>query len=243
VSRAIICRHRDVWERKPLLRAIYNDWYREMFRWFLSGKTLEVGGGSGNLKQLVPEIVSTDVVELPWLDAVSNAQYLSFRSESFSNIVIFDVLHHLENPILFISEALRVLKPGGRFVIMEPYVSWASYPVYRFLHPEPLDLSADPFRVVPHDPNREPFHSNQGIPTLLLERYWNRFRESFPAFRKLSQQWLGFLVYPLSGGFDHPPLIPTWLYRPLHWTEKCFSPFGRFIAFRFLVVLEKTKSV
>lgn len=42
-------------------------------------------------------------------------------SGSFANIVLFDTPHHLENARYFFDEALRVLQPGGRVIIMDPY--------------------------------------------------------------------------------------------------------------------------
>ena len=43
-------------------------------------------------------------------------------SGSLSNIVLFDTLHHLENVRYSFAEALRVLEPGGRVIIMNPYI-------------------------------------------------------------------------------------------------------------------------
>ncbi len=71
---------------------------------------------------------------------LADAQHLPFRNSSLSNIVLFDVLHHLENVRYFFDEALRVLVSLGRIVIMDPYVSVLSWPVYRFFHPEPMDF-------------------------------------------------------------------------------------------------------
>jgi ubiquinone/menaquinone biosynthesis C-methylase UbiE len=42
-------------------------------------------------------------------------------SRSIANIVFFDTLHHLENVQYCFDEALRVLQPGGRVIIMDPY--------------------------------------------------------------------------------------------------------------------------
>ena len=42
-------------------------------------------------------------------------------SGSLANIVLFDTLHHLENVRYSFAEALRVLEPGDRVNIMDPY--------------------------------------------------------------------------------------------------------------------------
>jgi ubiquinone/menaquinone biosynthesis C-methylase UbiE len=42
-------------------------------------------------------------------------------SGSLANIVLFDTLRHLENVRYSFAEALRVLEPGGRVIIMDPY--------------------------------------------------------------------------------------------------------------------------
>jgi SAM-dependent methyltransferase len=42
-------------------------------------------------------------------------------SGSLANIVLFDTTQHLENVRYFFDEALRVLQPGGRVIIMDPY--------------------------------------------------------------------------------------------------------------------------
>ncbi|MFC1521612.1 class I SAM-dependent methyltransferase [Elusimicrobiota bacterium] len=243
MSQALLNQHKNIWQDKPLLRAIYTDWYKEIVRWALPGKTLEIGSGSGNFKEFMPESVSTDIVKLPWLDAVLDAHHLPFRSESFNNIITFDVVHHLQNPTDFIRETSRVLMPGGRLVMMEPYISAVSYPVYRFLHPEPLDMGTDPFEVTSVSAERKPFDANQAIPKLLLESYWKRFEGLFPEYTKLLHKRLAFFAYPLSGGFDHPALIPTRAYPQLRRLENWLSPLGRLFAFRFLVVLEKVKEV
>ena len=84
--------HHAVWEQKPILRVLYTDWYKDIVQWLQPGLTLEVGGGTGNLKEFSPDVVCTDVIRLPWLDAVADAQYLPFLTNSLANIVLFDTL-------------------------------------------------------------------------------------------------------------------------------------------------------
>jgi len=230
--------HRATWEAKPILKLLYTSWYQQMVKQMVPGRTLEVGGGSGNLKEFAPDVVCTDIVHVPWLDIVADAQRLPFGANSFKNIVLFDVLHHIENPVLFFDEAMRILGPGGRIVIMDPYVSWASWPVYHFLHPEPVDFSRNPLDISPPDKRRKPFDSNQAISRMLFEKMEDAFFGRFPLLVLRHKRYLSFLAYPLSGGFDHPSLIPTAWVPSLLRFEKLLEPLGRVFAFRLLLVLE-----
>jgi hypothetical protein len=44
-------------------------------------------------------------------------------SGSLANIMLFDTLHRFEIVRYYFYEALRVLEPGGRVIIMDPYSS------------------------------------------------------------------------------------------------------------------------
>ena len=79
----------------------------------VEGRTVEIGGGIGQFKDRFPLVIATDIQIAPWLDLVADAQRLPFAQGSISNIVMIDVLHHLEFPLLFLREASRVLRPGG----------------------------------------------------------------------------------------------------------------------------------
>ncbi|RJR32901.1 MAG: class I SAM-dependent methyltransferase, partial [Desulfobacteraceae bacterium] len=114
---SILEERREKWKSKEVLRRLYFKWYSLIEEWIKPGVVLELGGGSGNLKEYFPEALSSDVVFAPWLDAVFDAQRIPVRAESVDSIVLFDVLHHLPRPALFFSESERVLKVGGRIVM------------------------------------------------------------------------------------------------------------------------------
>src|SRR4051794_2039456 len=103
----------DIWARKPVLRVIYDDFYDRIAAACVPGTTLEIGGGIGNLKQRLPDVVATDIQFAPWLDCVADAQHLPFAAGVIANIVMVDVLHHVEFPVVFFREVERVLAPGG----------------------------------------------------------------------------------------------------------------------------------
>jgi SAM-dependent methyltransferase len=238
MSDAVLHRHREIWRRKPVLRQLYRDWYRDIAMWLAPGRTVEVGGGTGNLKEYASGVCCTDVVSLPWLDAVTDAQRLPFQTGSLANLVLFDTLHHIENVSLFFDEALRTLKVGGRIIIMDPYISWASWPVYRYLHPEPVDLTQDPLRLTTPRSGRLPFDSNQAMATILFEKELTRFQTRYPGLAVRHVKRLAFFAYPLSGGFEHSSMIPRSLVAPTLRLERKLGWLAQFLAFRLFVVLE-----
>lgn len=235
-----IAEHGRQWRQKPALRDIYLDLYRRMAAELASGGTLEIGGGAGIFKDYAPQVVSTDILAAPWLDVVADAQALPFAALSFNNIVMFDVLHHIEFPRRFLAEAARILRPGGRIIMVEPAITLLSGPFYRGLHPEPVDMRADPLCDGVPDPGRDAFAANQALPTLLAGRYRAAFHAAFPAFRMTHCHYLSLFAYPLSGGFKPWSLIPHALVAPVLWLEDRLAPLlGRLMGFRLLIVIEK----
>jgi SAM-dependent methyltransferase len=222
------------------LREIYLDLYRRMAAELKPGRTLEIGGGAGIFKEHAPDVVTMDILQAPWLDVVADAQTLPIQTEAFDNIVMFDVLHHIEFPRLFLLEAARALRPGGRVIMVEPAITPVSWSFYHWLHPEPVDLSADPLRAGRPDPKRDAFAANQAVPTRLVGRDRARFLAAFPQFSVKRVRWMSLFAYPLSGGFQPWCLIPRRLVAPVLQVEGWLSPLlGRLMAFRMLIVIEK----
>ena len=83
--------YRALWNSKPGLRAVYADICRHILDYSMPGPILELGGGSGNFKSLVPSAVSSDITPAPWLDVVCDAQRLPFANKFFANVVMVDV--------------------------------------------------------------------------------------------------------------------------------------------------------
>lgn len=232
--------YRAVWQRKPVLRAIYNDFYDRIAAVCVPGATIEIGGGVGNLKNRLGDVIATDIQFAPWLDAVADAQQLPLAPGSVGNIVMIDVLHHLEFPTAFFREAQRVLRPGGRVIMVEPAITWGSTLFYRFIHHEPVLMSAEIFGDGRPDPRRDPYDANQAIPTLLATRDRDRFHGLFPDLRIVQVDWFAFAAYALSGGFKNWSLISEKLARRLLRAERPMEPVvGRLGGFRMMLVIEK----
>ena len=233
---------RRMWEQKPTLRAIYADFHRRLEAACPPGRLLDIGGGSAHFKDYRPDVVSLDIVRFPGIDVVADAHRLPFREATFAGIVMLDVLHHLQRPLVFLREAARVLAPGGRLAMIEPGMSRVARHVYRRFHHEPVDMSADPFATGQALSSADPWGSNQAIPSLMFatRAAIARVEADVPSLAVLRAEWLSLLAYPLSGGFQRWSLCPGPLVKPLLAVEERLrGPLGRTFGFRQMIVLEK----
>ncbi len=243
MSFEILQKHRRVWHEKGLLRRIYHRWYRDILEYVPDrGTVLEIGGGGGNLKEFCPKLITSDYVFCPWLDINLDAHYLPFREASLGAVIAIDVLHHLQNPVVFLKEARRVLEPGGRLILLEPFISPWSWWVYRYLHPEDVDFSEDVFLLAGKEgaaSDKDPFDGNMAIATKLFRRESSRLAGMFPDFPVIDIRYSDFFLYPMSGGFEKPSLCPEFFVPAVCLAEKILQPLSRFLAYRMLAVMEK----
>ena len=105
---------------------------RELADLPVSGRLLDVGGGTGRVAsticELVDEVVIADVScgmlkEIPYdgLHPVcGGSETLPFADDSFERVIMVDALHHVIHHADSAREMFRVLKPGGLLVIEEP---------------------------------------------------------------------------------------------------------------------------
>lgn len=230
---------RRVWAAKPVLADIYR---REFFDRLVShcvpGTIVEVGGGPGFFKEAVPDSLSFDIVATPWADFVADGQRLPLRSSSIANLVCTDVFHHLSDPVAFLAETGRVLRPGGRLVMVEPWASGFSRLLYTYCHEEDFDLSWQPGTVL--DAHKDPFAANQAIPAVIFGRCWDAVQADVPALRLLELEPFSLFAYLLSLGFQRPNLLPRRFYplvaRFEDLTRRAWAPVG---ALRALIALER----
>jgi SAM-dependent methyltransferase len=232
----------QAWEERPLVRRLYREWYRALVERLsdVDGVSVELGSGIGRLREVAgTRVVLTDVEQTPWSDEAVDALHLPYADGSLANIVMLDVFHHLADPARFLDEVERTLASGGRLVMIEPYCSPISTPLYRGFHPERTDTSADPFAPDPEIAHAA-FDSNQALPTLVFYRRLAELQRRWPAIRLVEQKRFAFLLYPLSGGFTRRPLLPRPLYPVVRLIERALRPLAPVLAFRCLVVLEKS---
>ncbi len=232
----------QAWEERPLVRQLYREWYRALVERLseVDGVSVELGSGIGRLREVAgTRVVLTDVEQTPWSDEAVDALHLPYADGSLANIVMLDVFHHLADPARFLDEVQRTLASGGRLLLVEPYCSPISTPLYRRFHSERTDTSADPFAPDP-EIAQAAFDSNQALPTLVFFRRVAELQQRWPTLRLMEQKRFAFLLYPLSGGFTRRPLLPRPLYPVVRLIERALRPLAQVLAFRCLVVLEKS---
>ncbi|MDD4082623.1 MAG: class I SAM-dependent methyltransferase [Sphaerochaetaceae bacterium] len=235
-------KHQKIWKEKKILREIYAEWYNKIIFNLsnVSGKTLELGSGTGNFKEYKPDIISSDIDSQPWLDISFDAHKIPYNNSYLANIVMIDVLHHLSDPIKFFHEAHRVLKKKGRIIMIEPYPSPISSIVYKLFHPEPFIFNVNIFGGKGNFKEKKPWESNQAIPYLIFFKNLKSFDKIFSnKFNITKKDVFSFILYPLSGGFENKQLLPTSLIPVAKLSEILLKPFKNLIAFRCIIVLEK----
>jgi pimeloyl-ACP methyl ester carboxylesterase len=128
--------------------------------------------------------------------------------------------------------------------MVEPAISWGSTLFYRLLHREPVRSRADVLvNGSPRD-DRDPYDSNQAIPTVIATRERERFHRLVPELKIERVDWFSFAAYPLSGGFQAWTLLTPALARALLAVERKLEPaLGRFMGFRMMLVVEKIAAV
>jgi SAM-dependent methyltransferase len=104
---------------------------------YLRGIVLEIGAGENYLKKCCSasytEWVSLDYnVRSDSIDVLGDGQQLPFKDNVFDTIISVDVLEHVPNPEMFISEMFRVIKPNGVVILSTPF--------FFYLHESPNDF-------------------------------------------------------------------------------------------------------
>jgi SAM-dependent methyltransferase len=234
-----IQRNLRAWDSKPLLRTIYSNFYDRIVSLMdrsLPGKLIEIGSGIGNLKTRVPQAIATDLFPNPWLDLVCDGYELPFQAETISHLILFDVFHHLRAPWAFLREARRVLKPQGRMILFEPYISASSYPVYGLLHHEPVALR-QAISTVDHLSRPRDYYAAQGNATRL---FFGRGTAALPeGWTIFHREALASFSYLFSGGFSKPSMYPFPLLGVAEKVDQWLSRWPRLFGARCLVGLTR----
>lgn len=200
-----------------LLHEIYVNTYERMLGEIPTGafpRVLELGSGGGFLKDLAPHVVTSDCVAGAGIDRVVDAGRLTdaFAESSLDAIAAFNVFHHLPDPEAFLRCASRVLRPGGRVVLIEPWFTPVGQWFYRLLHHEPYLADPNAWRIVG---NGRLAGANSRLPTSVFRDSDERFRRQFPDLVIVKREPIHKWLYLLSGGLRVNTRVPRFLARTL----------------------------
>ena len=234
-----ISEHRRQWARKAGLRAVYHGLFRRLREACSTyDPTIEIGCGPGFFKEAYPEVVATDVIANPFAERIVDAAALPFADGEIGNVVGLDVFHHLPRPEQFMREVARTLRPGGRLVLIEPWIGLAGRIFWRYLHHEDCDPRVDP--SMPWDrSDKDPMLGNAALPYLYFRSNGHLQRMGLP-LRVVTREPFAALPWLLSGGFQPIGLLPERLVAPLEAFDEMISRLPSISALRCLLVVERT---
>lgn len=230
--------HRDIILKNPFLKKIYTLWYNDfksVIRTVNKGLFLEIGSGGGFLKEELPEVVTSDILKLPCVDQVFDAEHMPYKDNEIGCIMMLNVFHHIPKPYLFLSEAQRTLIKGGKIIMIEPANSTLGRFIYKRFHHEPFDPSG-PREIAAGNPLS---NSNQALPFIYFERDIEIFKKDFPGLKINSIKYHTPMLYVLSGGVSRKPLVPYFTFPFFKFIEKILSPFSKQLGLFCTIEIEK----
>lgn len=227
---------RKIIDSKPVLQSMYKNFYSEIER-FISrgGLNVEIGTGHGYTSTYFKNLIQTDRVLTLHIDICNDAQALPFKDNTLDTILECGVVHHMKDLPKFFDEARRVLKDGGMLVMIEPYVSLFSYPVYKLFHHEDLDLRSKTCKS-------KKYHlldANVAIPTIFFKKEKKEFERKYSELKVIYESYHTPFLFFAAGGYYYPNFLPNCLLPALLWVEKKLRPLGKWIGSMMTIVIQK----
>ncbi len=204
--------HGNVIQNKIFLKSLYTEWYlkiKTLSNYNSSGTFLELGSGSGFIKEVMPNIITSDVFCVPGVDKIIYANSIPFEENSIDSIVMVDVLHHLNDVRSFFNEANRTLKHGGLIVMSEPWNSiWSKF-IYKNFHHEPFEPRSN-WEISDIRPLSA---ANGALPWIIFKRDRLKFESEFSNFVIEKIELHTPFRYLLSGGVSIKQMVPNFSFN------------------------------
>lgn len=238
-ERSLTLLYSKIIRQKPFLKKLYTDFYEEMRKSAgagLEGKFMvELGSGGGFIKDVMPNVFTTDIIDLPDIDKNCSAAKMPFKDDTVDVFFMFDVLHHMDDTEKCFAEIDRCLKPGGRIVMIEPSNTlWGRF-IYTRFHRE----THDPSKGWDAGKGGALSSANVAIPWIVFCRDRRLFEEKFPELRIVKVRPHTPFRYLASGGLSMRQLLPSPAYGVVKFVELLLSPLNKYLGMFMTITVEK----
>jgi SAM-dependent methyltransferase len=227
---------------KPLVRRCYDLWAKLLLDdastvpapW--SGyPVLELGSGSSYMKEIRPEIITSDV-EPGIADMVIDGRKLPFGDNSLRAIFLTHVFHHIPDVEQFLREASRALVPGGVISIVdETHTPFARF-FFDKIHPEPYNDRAGSWSF---PEGHSMLDSNQALTWIVFDRDRERFERDFPDLMFEQRHYLPWFGYLMSGGVNLRAFFPAFLTSSVNGADNFLRRFDSTFAIHWHLTIRK----
>lgn len=186
-----------------------------------------------------PEVIAIDLSEASNIDVAADAHLLPFADNTFESVVGVDILHHMAHPATALKEAARVLRSGGRLILVEPWSGPVGFLFYRYIHHEDCHAIEDPWEQ-PFVDRQNVMEGNATIPKTIFVDRSAELKQRVPELRSIHAEPFGFLSYLLTGGFRSWGFSANIIKILTQLESRLPKAILSFISTRVLFVLEKS---
>lgn len=240
-------KQRVIFEQKESIRVFYGEMFQllrsEILKCTSTSKIVEIGTGGGLSTYFLSDLnyVKSDAVKTRFADEVVDAQNFPYDDESLDVIFGVDVFHHIPKPFDFLKEAERCLKPGGKILLIEPAITPFSWPVYKFLHPEPMKWSIKISKDSRYSGD-DVMDANNALPSKVFPNNSEGNLLSYEIDLRYTSSLFGFISMLSAGGINSPisiPLLNRKVKKLFDWEMRRSSKFRSLFSLRTLIVVSK----
>lgn len=163
---------------------------------------IEIGCGAGFSKFFLENqnLRLTDVTQRPWVEETVDALNLPYRENSLDAVVASHMIHHLAKPLPFMKSIEKVLKPGGKLIIVDINTSFMMKAMLKAMRHEGWSDEINVFdeNAIANQPE-DPWSANCSIPKLLFSDE-KKFHENVHHLKIIHNKIFEGFTFPLSGG-------------------------------------------
>ena len=233
--------HGNIIKKKGFLYKLFLEHYgifKENIKDVPDGLKIELGSGGGFLKDVINDVITSDILELPDVDKVIFAEKIPYPDESVAAFFLLGTLHHIKKVDRFFSEVNRCLKPGAKIIMIEPTNTLISRFFFKYIHHEQFDEKKDNWKV---NGEGRLTDANLAMPWIIFIRDREKFLTKYPDLEILQINKHTPFRWFLSGGLSYRQFVPSASFGFFTNIEKLLSPFHNRLGSFMTIVVKKSE--